>query len=145
MRKNPYDINRKNGAYHAIFEYIRKKQIFTMAEIMNFAEGQGFTKYDVNIVISPRQRKDGDSFMSITGKADCRGNAAAKGHIYFIGKLKRHWNYETNRLEKQRFRLFWRKEELPKRTRTKANIIQKKIKGTVKTTKKVAEKKSEKV
>ena len=60
----------------------------------------------VGVILSPRE----------TSKGDCRGNASAKGHLYFFAKLKRKTD-EDGVKEEQRYRFHWRKEILPAKTR----------------------------
>lgn len=60
----------------------------------------------VGVILSPREES----------KGDCRGNASAKGHLYFFAKLKRKKD-ENGVKEEQRYRFHWRKEVLPAKTR----------------------------
>jgi len=101
--KNPYENkgNKTNG-YRAIFAAIRaSKGIVTRQGLID----QGFSVHDVTVVLSPRA--EGSS----TRGGDCRGNMSAQGHVYYMDKLKKVKG------EPQRFRLRFRKVELPKRVR----------------------------
>lgn len=60
----------------------------------------------VGVILSPRE----------TSKGDCRGNASAKGHLYYFAKLNRKTDADGNK-EEQKYRFHWRKDVLPVKSR----------------------------
>ena len=64
-------------------------------------KSEGACAASVGVILSPRE----------TSKGDCRGNASAKGHLYYFAKLKRKPD-ANGKKEEQRYRFFWRKEAL---------------------------------
>jgi hypothetical protein len=67
----------------------------------------------VGVILSPRE----------TSKGDCRGNASAKGHLYYFDKLNRKVD-KNGQKDEQRFRFHWRKEILPVKTRKSNDSVE---------------------
>lgn len=117
--ENPY----REGNYNKLFQYMQRTQSFTIKMLMNFCMNElGLdekkARYTVNIVNSPRER---DIFYKNRGRSDCRGNFAAKGHLYYIEKLSRKFVAGTKM--PQYFRLRWRLHPLPPHTRKHDKVI----------------------
>jgi hypothetical protein len=115
--KNPYT----RGNYCDMFNFIRKTQGrnggVTRKAIESFAAGMvtsygknkgnhlsaGAVNATIAVILSPRQED---------GRGDCRGNYSAKGHVYYVTKMA-----ITKAQPDTRYRLEYRKEVLPQRTR----------------------------
>ena len=101
--RNPNPYNVKSQYYHALFAFIKKSQVVTRKACIEFAMnelkmGEGAAKAAVGVVLSPRS--------SDQCRGDCRGNASAAGHLYFMEKLNK------KKGEDQKLRLRWRPEAL---------------------------------
>lgn len=100
-------------AYGDIWADIKElKGIVTKSELVNrmmkrTGKDEKACLASVGVILSPRE----------TSKGDCRGNASAKGHLYFFAKLKRKTD-ENGVKEEQRYRFQWRKEVLEPKTRS---------------------------
>jgi hypothetical protein len=100
---------------------MQKTQSFTIQMLMNFCMNElGLDKkkarYTVNILNSPRAMP---TFFK-DRRSDCRGNFAAKGHLYYVEKVAR--KFVAGVKMPQYFRLRWRIDPLPAHTR-KHNVI----------------------
>lgn len=110
----------RRGLFHDVFGFMKTKQVFTRAELMEYTENVlGKTKAEasavVTILLSPR--------LTST-RGDCRGNVAAQGHLYYVEKMGRKVVRGTK--EPQKFRLRYRVKELEPRCRPPQVVKQKK-------------------
>jgi hypothetical protein len=103
--KSPY----KRGNYALLFAFWQseKKGIATRQELVSYGQSIGMKESEAEasatVILSPRQTD---------GRGDCRGNMSAQGHLYFADPLAKVKG------ENRRFRLRWRSEALPRRSRT---------------------------
>lgn len=99
--ENPYT---EGSNYNALFSAWRKKKFITRQELMEVAAklkmGIKAAKGSVTVLLSPRHPD------KVRKGADCRGNASARGHIYF-----------ADALSGGKLRLCWRPVELEPRAR----------------------------
>lgn len=108
-----YAANPYKKEYAAIWADVKDlKGIVTKSELiarMQKRTGKPETACvsSVGVILSPREES----------KGDCRGNASAKGHLYYFAKLKRQADKDGNK-EEQRYRFHWRKDVLEPKTRT---------------------------
>jgi hypothetical protein len=105
LKRNPH---RKGSIYWNLFKYMMRPKPFTRQELLEKKIGSYF---DVTIVLSPRKTSK---------RGDARGNPAAHGHLYYLEPIPK-----TIRGEYKRFTFHWRKEALPRRTRTPIIVAQK--------------------
>lgn len=108
---NPYDEGRHYGK---LFAFLRGKQVVTRDELVAEAVRLGISneptkgstsgispaQATVTVLLSPRHES------AVRKGADCRGNASAAGHLYYMEKL-----------EGKRYRLRWREKEMQPKTR----------------------------
>jgi len=126
---------RAESNYGKATEYMRKKQIYTKTDLVNFFSELGksisASQASAVVMLSPRE-------TSSTG--DCRGNQSNPwGHKAYNEKLARKLNKETGKKDEQRFRFRLRSEEMTRKPRKdKAGSKQEKT-VTVATAKKVKE------
>ena len=120
-KKNPY---RAGKVYAAGFTAIQKAQIITrsvLLEIVSAAikvkrpdatDEQILTAAEATttVLLSPRDES------KVREGADCRGNASAMGHVYYMDALKR------KKGEEKRFRFRWRPVVLESRSYRKAKV-----------------------
>jgi len=117
--KSPY-----KKEYGAIWADVKDlKGIVTKSELIarsqkRTGKSEAAATASVGVILSPRE----------TSKGDCRGNASAKGHLYYFAKLNR------SKGEEQRYRFHWRKDVLPAKTRT-GNAVESKKTAPAKTAK----------
>lgn len=107
VNENPY----REGQYREIFDEMRKRQVFSKAELIQYVVMDlGLTyeraKYSVTILMSPRK---------ISRIGDCRGSISACGHLYYMEKLPRQMRCGMR--DPQKFRLRWRENPLEPRNR----------------------------
>lgn len=97
---NPY---RDGSNYNKLFGHLKVKQIVTKKELIDQAKELGMTDSaataTATVILSPRESSK---------RGDCRGNASAQGHLYFIEKLGKKAG------ESQKFRLRWRTAPMEK-------------------------------
>jgi len=102
------------SAYGKATEWMRNQNSYNKRELIEYIRTLGNTKARATFcaitLLSPR----------LTSKiGDCRGMISNPwGHMAYNEKLKRRM-MDNGKFEKQRFRLRWRKEELPPRCRIK--------------------------
>lgn len=114
--KNPY-----KKEYGAIWADVKDlKGIVTQSELIarmqkRTGKSEKACKSSVGVILSPRE----------TSKGDCRGNASAKGHLYYFAKLNRKADADGNK-EEQRYRFHWRKDVLPAKTRKGTDTVESK-------------------
>ena len=114
---NPY----KRGNYVALFAYVKQHQIVTRKQLLDHAinelsMSEQAAAASVTVVLSPRAKG--------ASRGDCRGNASAQGHIYFMEKLNR------KKGEDQKLRLRFRKTPLEPLKRATKEVKQTKTKKT---------------
>ena len=133
--KNPYT----GEYYRPLFEFMRKKKVYTRAELLAEAvrlgmsdkvrkgakSGQSPADCTVTVMLSPRDEKQEGL------RGDPRGNLSARGEVYFNELLNREVG------DKQRFRLRWRTKVLARRSRNAPEVKQEKKRKVSKPTKKV--------
>jgi hypothetical protein len=104
--------------YGAIWADVKElKGIVTKSELIQRMQKRTSKSEDacsasVGVILSPRE----------TSKGDCRGNASAKGHLYYFAKLNRQKDKDGNK-EEQRYRFHWRKDVLPEKTRKGDDVV----------------------
>ena len=113
---------RSESNYGKATEFMRKKQIYTKTDLVDFFKGLG--KEDnaalasAVVMLSPRKE---------SSRGDCRGNRSNPwGHVAYNDKLGRKVNKETGEKEEQKFRFRFRETELPRLTRKGAKTAQEK-------------------
>ena len=108
---NPYDEGRHYGK---LFAFLRGKQVVTrdemVAEAVRLGISNEITKGStagispamamVTVLLSPRHPD------AVRAGADCRGNASAAGHVYYMEKL-----------EGRKYRLRWRDKPMEPKSR----------------------------
>jgi len=114
--KNPY---REGTNYHSLFGFIQSNQVVTRAALIEQATGLTDRKGNplsetaaaatATVLLSPRE---------VDGRGDCRGNASAQGHVYFMQPLNKVKG------EPRKFRLRWRKTPLDRLSRKGTDEIQ---------------------
>ena len=116
VHENPY----RAGLYNDIFAFLKRKQVITRAELMDYAMkelGKSETSANaaVTVILSPRKESK---------IGDCRGNISAQGHLYFMEKLTRQ--VKAGVKDPQKFRLRWREVALAPLTRKVIEVKQEK-------------------
>ena len=115
-RENPYSI-RRSGSYKDLFDCWRKNRSLSRQAMVAYCLSKlgmsiDSTNADVTVIVSPR--------LTST-RGDCRGNKSSAGHLYYAEKMPRKWRAGVR--EPQKFRLRWRKHELPPRKRNDEFVI----------------------
>lgn len=104
--KNPYRVE---SDYAKGFDFIRKAQVVTRSQIVDFYEKIGKTAAaataSATVLLSPRLKDSGRG-----KKGSCLGNYSAKGEVYYMEPLKK-----AQAGDELRFRLRWRKAALKPR------------------------------
>lgn len=120
--KNPY----KRGNYNVLFASLKTKQIVTLSELIAVGVENGMTesaaKSSAIVILSPRETSN---------RGDSRGNMSAQGHVYFVEVLNRkrievkdeNGKVISSKMEPKRFRLRYRKDELPALTRKNKDFV----------------------
>jgi len=101
---------RSESNYGKATDFMRKKQIYTKTDLIDFFKGLG--KEDkaalasAVVMLSPRKEST---------RGDCRGNRSNPwGHVAYNDKLGRKVNKQTGEKEEQKFRFRFRDTELPR-------------------------------
>ena len=113
---------RSESNYGKATDFMRKKQIYTKTDLVNFFKGLGkddkAAMASAVVMLSPRKEST---------RGDCRGNMSNPwGHVAYNDKLGRKIDKETGKKEEQKFRFRFRDVEMPRLTRKSEKTEQEK-------------------